>query len=102
MTILNLSGGTLPINDIDCHFVGTDPGGAVDTHYYNPTAIADGEGWITDMYDGWGPMANGFVGGVVCTSDSGGEIVGTLNNLGHNAPTTVDSYTIYEGINLTP
>ncbi|MFH1446927.1 MAG: hypothetical protein ABIG43_05910 [Chloroflexota bacterium] len=98
ITIINLSGGSLPIGDVSCHAVGTDPGGAVDMYYSNTAAIPDGAGWITDLYDGWGPMANGFVGGVVCVSATG-VIAGTANTLGHTAPADMDTYAIYEGIN---
>jgi hypothetical protein len=98
ITITNLSGFELPIGDVTCHAVGTDPGGAVNMNYSNTAAIVDGGGWITDLYNGWGPMANGFVGGVVCTSATG-EIVGSANNLGHTAPADLDSYTLYDGIN---
>jgi hypothetical protein len=98
ITITNLSGAELPIDDITCHAVGTDPGGAVDMNYTNAAAIADGAGWITDLYTGYGPMDDGFVGGVVCTSATG-VIVGSANNLGHTAAADLDSYALYDGIN---
>jgi hypothetical protein len=98
ITITNLSGFSLPIGDVDCHVVGTDPGGAVNMTYSNTTAIANGAGWIKDLFNGWGPMDNGFVGGMVCVSTTG-KIVGTANNLGHTAAASLDSYTLYDGIN---
>jgi len=102
ITIVNLSGGTLGIGDVSCHAVGTDPGGAVDMYFSNPAVIPDGAGWITDLYDGWGPMANGFVGGVVCAAPPGADIAGSGQTLGHNAPADMDAFAIYEGINISP
>jgi len=102
ITIVNLSGSTLGIGAVSCHAVGTDPGGPVDMYFSNPAVIPDGAGWITDLYDGWGPMLNGFVGGVVCEAPPGSDIAGTSNTLGHNAPADMDTYAIYEGINISP
>jgi hypothetical protein len=98
ITITNLSGFTLPIDDVTCSGVGQDGSGAVNVSWTNDTAIADEAGWITDLYQGYGPMPDGFYGGVVCTSSTG-EIVGTLNTLGHNSPSAIDAFTIYEGFN---
>ena len=99
ITITNLSGSALPIGDVSCRGVGTSDGGAEDVSWSNTSAIANGEGWITDLYQDFGPMPNTFLGGVICTSATG-EIVGTLNTLGHTAPDAIDTYTIYEGVNV--
>ena len=99
LTITNLSGATLPIGNITCRAVGSDPGGPVDTTFSNTAAIANNAGWIIDLFKDYGPMANGFVGGVVCTSATGAKIVGNANALGHDAPAEIDTYTLYEGIN---
>jgi len=98
VTITNLSGGSLPIGDVSCHAVGTDPGGPADVTFANTVAIADNAGWIIDLFDGYGPMDNGFVGGMVCTSATG-VIVGNANALGIHAADAIDTYIIYEGIN---
>ena len=99
ITIVNVSGSALPAEDITCRGIGSAGGADVDISWTNPAEIANGSGWITDLYDSWGPLPNGFLGGIVCESASG-EIVGTLNNLGHTASATLDSYTLYEGINV--
>jgi len=98
ITISNLSGAPLEIGDITCHAVGTSPSGAVDLTYSNATELADNAGWIQDLYDGYGPMPNGFVGGVICTSATG-QIAGSSNTLGAGLPAALDSYALYEGIN---
>jgi len=98
ITISNLSGTTLPIGDITCHAVGTGPGGLVDLTYSNTTELADTAGWIQDLYDSYGPMPNGFVGGVICTSATG-QIAGSSNTLGAGLSAALDSYALYEGIN---
>ena len=102
ITIVNMSGGYLPAGDIICRGIGSANSSPVDISWSNPSSIANGSGWITDLYDDWGPLPNGFMGGIICTSQSSGEIVGTINNLGHNASATLDSYTLYEGINVSP
>ena len=99
LTITNLSGATLPAGNIVCRAVGTDPLGPVDTTFSNVASIANNAGWIIDLFKDAGPMNNGFVGGIVCTSGTGGKIVGTTNVLGHTAPAELDSFTLYEGIN---
>lgn len=101
ITITNLSGASLPANDVTCRGVGSSNSGAVNVTWSNPTPIANGSGWITDLFKDFGPMPNTFLGGVICTSATG-NIVGTLNTLGHTSPASIDTYTIYEGVNLTP
>jgi hypothetical protein len=101
ITITNVSGSELEIGDVTCRGIGQAEGSPVDFEWSNTEAIADKEGWIVDMYWDWGPLPVGFMGGVICESDSG-EILGTLNNLGHNAPALLDSFTLYEGINIAP
>jgi len=98
LTITNLSGATLPIGDVSCHAVGTGPGGAVNLTFSNTAAIVNNAAWLVDLYTGYGPMPDGFVGGVVCTSATG-KLVGNANNLGHNAAANLDSLIVYEGIN---
>ena len=98
LTITNLSGASLPIGNITCRAVGSDPGGPVNTTFSNSAAIANNAGWIVDLFKDYGPMANGFVGGVVCTSGTGAKIVGTANTLGHDTAAELDSYALYEGI----
>ncbi|MDY6993801.1 MAG: hypothetical protein SVR94_14530 [Pseudomonadota bacterium] len=102
ITIVNMSGGTLAAGDISCRGIGTANSNPVDISWSNPSDLVNGSGWITDLYDDWGPLPNGFLGGIICTSASSGEIIGTLNNLGHTASATLDSYTLYEGINVSP
>jgi len=99
ITIVNLSGGTLAASDITCHAVGSDNGGPVDTTFSNSSSIADGAGWITDFYPGLSPLGDGFVGGVICVSGSGGEIVGMDNVLGMTSPGDLDALVSFEGIN---
>jgi len=99
ITIINLSGSTLPIDDITCRAVGTGPGGAVDLSWTNPAPLLDGEGWLTQFYQGYGPMPDGFSGGVICTSATG-SIVGTLNSLGIGSPGAIDTLAVHEGINI--
>ncbi len=101
ITIINLTGSTLPIDDVECRAVGTAPGVPVDVSWTNDAAIPDGDSWITIFWDGWGPMPNDFTGGVICTSATG-SIVGTMNTLGINSPGDIDSLAVYEGINVTP
>jgi len=101
ITITNVSGSELPIGDVTCRGIGQAEGSPVDISWSNTAAIADQEGWIIDMYWDWGPMPEGFMGGITCESASG-EILGILLSLGHNAPDTLDSYTLYEGINVAP
>jgi hypothetical protein len=101
ITIINVSGSTLPIDDVTCRGIGQAEGSPVDISWSNDTAIADQEGWIIDMYWDWGPMPEGFMGGITCESTSG-EILGTLLSLGHIASNTLDTYTLYEGINVAP
>ncbi len=100
ITITNVSGGTLPIGDITCRGIGSAGGTPEDQTWSNTAAIADGEGWITDLWQGWGPFSDGFLGGVTCESASGGELLGILNNLGFSATATIDSLGVYEGINI--
>ena len=101
LTITNISGSTLPAGDITCHAIGSANGGAVDETWSNPTSLANGQGWITDLYNGWGPLPNNFLGGVVCTSATG-TIVGNNNTLGALAPANLDTLIINEGISVTP
>ncbi len=101
ITLVNVSGYALPIGDVTCRGIGHEGANPVDTTWSNSSAIADGAGWITDLYNGWGPLPNGFIGGISCESATG-EILGTLNNLGHTAPSTMDSYTLFEGISVAP
>jgi hypothetical protein len=101
LTLTNVSGSELPAADISCRGVGSAAGNPVDVTWTNPDAIADGEGWITDLFDGFGPMPNGFSGSVICTSATG-QIVGTNNTLGHGSINTMDAFILYEGINTTP
>jgi hypothetical protein len=109
ITIVNVSGATLQIGDVTCHGIGTAEGTPVDETWSNTEAIDDGEGWITDLF--WKidtehpteyPLQFGFMGGIICESASGGEIVGLNNNLGHLSGDTIDSLTSYEGINVAP
>ena len=101
ITIVNTSGSELPIGDVSCRGIGQAEGSPVDISWSNTDAIADQEGWIIDMYWDWGPMPEGFMGGIICESTSG-EILGTVNNLGHTAPDLLDFYTLYEGISVAP
>jgi len=100
ITLVNVSGGTLPAGDIVCRGIGHSGSNPVDITWSNPNPIPDGEGFITDLFNNYGPLPNGFIGGIIC--DASGDILGTLNNLGHVAPNTLDSYTLFEGINIAP
>ena len=97
-TIINVSGVSLPAGDIDCHVTGSDDSGVVDRHITNPTALANGQGWLQQFFDGFNPISNGFAGGAVCVSSTG-EIVGSVNILGDDAPGDLDTLAVYEGIN---
>lgn len=101
LTITNISGYPLPAGDITCHALGSYSGGDVDETWSNPSSIADGEGWIKDLFLNYGPLPNGFIGGVVCTSATG-TIVGNNNTLGALAPAYLDTLVINEGINIVP
>lgn len=109
ITIVNVSGATLPIGDVTCRGIGTAEGSPVDETWSNTAAIDDGKGWITDLF--WKidsehpseyPLQFGFMGGIICESASGGEIVGLNNTLGHLSGDTIDSLTSYEGVNVAP
>lgn len=102
ITIINVSGGTIPAGDLTCRGIGNVGSTPVDNTWSNPNQLADGEGWITDMERNWGPMPVGFIGSVTCVSATNANILGTLNNLGHTAPVSMDSFTMYEGINIYP
>ena len=102
ITIINVSGASIPAGDVTCRGVGHVGSTPVDDTWSNPNPIADGEGWITDMERDWGPMPVGFIGSVTCQSATNAELLGTLNNLGHIAPESMDSFTMYEGINIYP
>ena len=99
MTVINVSGGTIAKGAIVCTIKGTGPSGAVTKTLTNPSALADGKGWLTQFYQDSGKLPNGFVGGAICTTSGAGEIVGTLNILDHAAGISVDSLAVYEGIN---
>jgi hypothetical protein len=99
ITISNVSGDTLPAGDVVCRGIGQVNGNPIDQTWSNQVSIPDGSGWITDMERDWGPMPVGFIGGVTCESTSGASILGTLNNLGHESPESLDSYTMFEGVN---
>lgn len=98
MTVINVSGSTIPKNDIVCTIKGTGPGGAVTKTLKNPTALPNNSGWLHQFYNDRTPMPNGFLGGAICKSTSGKQLVGTLNILAHNAGLQVDSLAVYEGI----
>jgi hypothetical protein len=100
ITLVNVSGSSLSAGDVSCRGIGYEGSTPIDITWTNPSSIADGEGWITDLYYDWGPLPEGFLGGITC--EASGEILGTLNNLGHNAPGTLDSYTLFEGISIAP
>lgn len=100
ITIVNVSGGSLAAGDVVCRGIGHVASSPIDQTWSNPSAIPNGAGWITDMERDWGPMPVGFIGSVTCQSQSNAPILGTLNNLGHTAPPSMDSFTMYEGINL--
>lgn len=100
ITIVNVSGSTLPANSITCRAIGNAGSTSIDQTWKNPAPVADGKGWITDLFRGWGPLPDGFLGGIIC--ESSGNILGTLNNLGDSLPENMDSYTLYEGINIAP
>jgi len=102
ITVTNVSGSTLTAGDITCRGIGSANGSSVDIQWSNPSSLSNGSGWITDLFNNWGPLPNGFMGSVICESASVGKIVGTLNNLGHTASDTLDSYTLSEGLNVTP
>lgn len=102
ITITNVSGGTLAAGDVTCRGVGSSGGTPVDLTWSNAADIANGQGWITDLFNATGPLGDGFLGGVTCQSASSGNIVGTLNTLGHTSPAEIDALTLYEGINVTP
>jgi|GEM_PF-764214 len=98
-TVINVSGTTVPAGDIECRVTGSDSSGPVDTIISNPTSLADGAGWLQQFYGGFPPLSDGFVGGAVCTSQTGKEIVGQVNILAHLAGIDVDSLAVFEGIN---
>lgn len=98
LTIINVSGASMPANSITCSIRGTGPAGPVNVTLRNPTALPNGAGWLHQFYRDRAPLPNGFVGGAVCTTP-GGAIVGTMNILAANAGIEVDSLAVYEGIN---
>lgn len=99
MNVINVSGDTLPVGDIECSINGTDPSGVFSTVIANQNPIADGTGWLIQFFWNNPPLPEGFIGGAVCKSASGSEIVGTMNILAHNAGKNVDTLAVYEGIN---
>jgi len=98
-TVINVSGTTIPAGDIECRVKGSDLSGPVDTIISNPTSLADGAGWLQQFYGGFPPLSDGFVGGAVCTSQTGKELVGQVNILAHLAGIGIDSLAVFEGIN---
>lgn len=100
ITLVNVSGATLEAGEVVCRGVGSAASTPVDETWSNPTAIADGSGWIIDLFRDYGPLPNGFLGGIHC--EATGNILGTLNNLGDSAPASLDSYTLFEGISVAP
>lgn len=98
-TVINASGGSLPAGDIECRVVGSSPSGPVNTVLSNPSQLGNGEGWYHLFYRNTAPLPNGFTGGAVCVSQSGGNILGSMNILAAGASTAIDSKATYEAIN---
>ena len=96
--IINVSGGPILAGDIVC----TVSGSGTSRVFTNPTSLANGEGWLKQFYRSFTPLPNGFVGGAVCTTTSGKNIVGSANILAANAGIEIDSLAVFEGININP
>jgi hypothetical protein len=101
ITLFNVSGFELPIDDITCRAVGTDTSGAVDVTWTNSTAISDRSGWTINFSKNVGPTPLGFAGSVVCTSATG-SLVGMQNSLGAAPTKDTDTLVVLEGINVSP
>lgn len=102
VTIINLSGFSLPLNDVTCRAVGTNNVGPVDTTWTNDTKVIDNNaGWAQQFYQNKPTLGNGFIGTVSCTSATG-TITGSSNTLGAGAPDDIDTLGVYEGISVSP
>ncbi len=101
ITIINLSGFSLPLNDITCRAIGTNDSGAVDFTWTNDSKVIENNaGWAQQFYLDK-ILGNGFFGSVSCTSATG-TITGSSNTLGAGAPADIDTLGVFEGITVSP